>query len=180
MPAEGSSRPERVFGAGRSVAQERERLLDVLAPVVTKAGYDLEDVSVTSAGRRSLVRVTVDADGGIDLDAVAEVSRVISDALDDDGDAFAGPYVLEVSSPGIDRPLTEARHWRRAVGRLVKVAVGEKTLSGRVAGVTDDGVRLELDNGLTDVAWRDLGKGIVQVEFSRGELATRASDREDD
>jgi len=167
MPAEGSSRPERAFGAGRSAAQERERLLDVLAPVVAKAGYDLEDVSVSSAGRRSLVRVTVDADGGIDLDAVAEVSRIVSEALDDDGDAFAGPYVLEVSSPGIDRPLIEQRHWRRALGRIVKVAVADKTLTGRVVAVTGDGVRLELDSGSHDVAWGDLGKGSVQVEFRR-------------
>ena len=153
--------------AGRSAAQERERLLDLLAPVVTKAGYDLEDVSVTSAGRRSLVRVTVDADGGIDLDAVAEVSRIISEALDEEGDGFAGPYVLEVSSPGVDRPLTEPRHWRRAIGRIVKVPVGERTLSGRVTAVAETGVCLELDKGPHEVAWHELGKGVVQVEFRR-------------
>src|SRR4051812_39024854 len=116
MPAEGSSRPERVLGTGRSAPLERDRLLDVLSPVVREVGYDLEDVTVTAAGRRSLVRVIVDADGGIDLDAVAEVSRVVSDVLDEKGDGFAGPYVLEVSSPGVDRPLTEPRHWRRAEG----------------------------------------------------------------
>jgi len=101
-----------------------QHLLEVLAPVVSATGHDLEDVNVTSAGRRSLVRVVVDADGGVDLDAVAEVSRVVSEALDADapgGPAFAGPYVLEVTSPGVDRPLTEPRHWRRAVGRLVQV-----------------------------------------------------------
>lgn len=150
---------------GRSAAHERQRLLDLLAPVVQHAGYDLEDVSVTAAGRRSLVRVVVDRDGGIDLDAVAEVSRVVSAALDGDDDAFAGPYVLEVSSPGVDRPLTQPRHWRRASGRLVTVAVGEQTVTDRVTAVTDHGVRL----GERDVAWADLGKGHVQVEFARGE-----------
>ena len=84
-------------GSSWSAAHERQRLLDTLAPVVQSAGYDLEDISVSSAGRRSLVRVVVDRDGGIDLDAVAEVSRAVSAALDTDGDAFAGPYVLEVS-----------------------------------------------------------------------------------
>ncbi len=103
----------------------RADLLDLLAPVVAAAGYDLEDVTVTAAGRRSLVRVIVDADEGVDLDGVADVSRAVSNALDD-GDAFAGPFVLEVSSPGVDRPLTEPRHWRRARGRLVTVAGGRR------------------------------------------------------
>jgi ribosome maturation factor RimP len=153
--------------AGRSAAQERARLLDALAPVVQDAGYDLEDVSVTAAGRRSLVRVTVDRDGGIDLDAVADVSRIVSATLDAEDDAFAGPYVLEVSSPGVDRPLTEPRHWRRATGRLVSVPVGEHTITGRIREVDGDGVRLDVDGAVRDIGWADLGKGSVQVEFSR-------------
>ena len=114
-----------------TTAKAREHLMEVLAPVVSATGHDLEDLTVTAAGRRSLVRVVVDADGGIDLDAVADISRAISDALDAEagdapgGAAFAGPYVLEVTSPGVDRPLTEQRHWRRAVGRLVEVGVGD-------------------------------------------------------
>jgi ribosome maturation factor RimP len=144
--------------------------MEVLAPVVAEAGYDLEDVTVTSAGRRSLVRVIVDADGGVDLDAVAEVSRVVSDALDSDtpgGSAFSGPYVLEVSSPGVDRPLTEPRHWRRAVGRLVSVTVGEQQLTGRVKATDDSGVTLEVDGSPRELGWPELGKGKVQIEFNR-------------
>src|SRR5690349_2133827 len=101
---------------------QRHQLETLLRPVVTAQGYDLEEVSVAAAGRRSLIRITVDGEDGIDLDGIATVSRVVSDALDaaeQDGPAFAGPYVLEVSSPGVDRPLTEPRHWRRALGRLV-------------------------------------------------------------
>ena len=82
---------------------------------------------VSRAGRRHVVRVIVDADGGINLDAVADVSRAVSAALDAaeeaGGDILAGEYQLEVSSPGVDRPLTLPRHWRRNVGRLVKVTV---------------------------------------------------------
>lgn len=158
--------------AGRSAAQIREHLLDVLGPPVADTGYDLEDVTVTAAGRRSLVRVIVDADGGIDLDAIAKVSRVVSDALDDDspgGAAFAGPYVLEVSSPGVDRPLTEQRHWRRAVGRLVKVPVGESTLTGRVVTTSDAGVLFDVDGAQREVGWGLLGQGKVQVEFTRAD-----------
>jgi ribosome maturation factor RimP len=168
--------------AGASAAQAREHLLDLLGPLVTEAGYDLEDVAVTSAGRRSLVRVTVDAEGGIDLDAVAVVSRVISDALDADAAdprsprALSGAYVLEVSSPGVDRPLTEPRHWRRATGRLVKVEVEGRTVVARVTGVDDAGVTLDVDAGDRQVGWPDLGRGKVQVEFNRPSDACGASD----
>jgi ribosome maturation factor RimP len=156
--------------AGRSASDARERLLETLRPVVESAGYELEDVSVTSAGRRSLVRVSVDTDGpggGIDLDGVAVVSRAVSEALDADDAAFAGPYVLEVSSPGVDRPLTEPRHWRRATGRLVQVPVRGQTLTGRVREVTDTGVLLDVDGTRTEYAWSELGRGKVQVEFNR-------------
>jgi ribosome maturation factor RimP len=168
--------------AGASAAQAREHLLDLLGPLVSDAGYDLEDVAVTSAGRRSLVRVTVDADGGIDLDAVAVVSRLVSDALDADAAnpgsprALAGPYVLEVSSPGVDRPLTEPRHWRRAARRLVKADVDGRTLTGRVLDVDDRGVTLDLDGVQRHVEWSGLGHGKVQVEFSRPDDADEDED----
>ena len=149
----------------RATGTSRDGLLARLAPVVTAAGYDLEDVSVTAAGKRSLVRVIVDADGGIDLDAVAEVSRAVSDALDED--AFSGPFTLEVTSPGVDRPLTEPRHWRRAQGRLVRVRVGEQELTGRVTGATDDGVVLDVDGAAREVGYAQLGSGKVQIEFNR-------------
>jgi ribosome maturation factor RimP len=159
--------------AGASAAQARERLLDLLGPLVAEAGYDLDDVIVTSAGRRSLIRVTVDADGGIDLDAVAMVSRLVSDALDADSEnpasprALAGAYVLEVSSPGVDRPLTEPRHWRRAVGRLVKVEIHGQSVTGRVAAADDDAVTLDVTGRRRTVTLADLGRGKVQVEFNR-------------
>ena len=149
-------------------ASARAHLLDLLRPVVEAAGFDLEDVTVTAAGRRSLVRVSVDADGGVDLDDIAEISREISAALDEDGDAgFAGPYVLEVSSPGVDRPLTEPRHWRRNVGRLVTVRVGESQVTGRVAEAGETAVVLDVDGTRREFGYADLGPGRVQVEFNR-------------
>jgi ribosome maturation factor RimP len=175
MPSASAERPAantgRAAGSARS-GQARDRLLEVLTPVVAATGHDLEDVTVTSAGRRSLVRVIVDADGGVDLDAVADVSRAVSEALDDDADggaAFAGPYVLEVSSPGVDRPLTEERHWRRAVGRLVQVTVAGLAVTGRITETGAAGVTLEVDGTPREIAWSDLGRGRVQVEFNRGE-----------
>ena len=164
-------------------AETRQRLLALLAPVVQQAGYDLEDITVTPAGRRSLVRVSVDGDDGIDLDGVAGVTRAVSDALDADtpgGPAFAGPYVLEVSSPGVDRPLTEQRHWRRNLHRLVSVPVDGATVTGRIQSVDDAGVTLQLDAGEREVSWSALGAGKVQVEFNRSGDIDDGIDSEDE
>ncbi|RQW99193.1 ribosome maturation factor RimP [Micromonospora inaquosa] len=171
---------------GGDLAARRARLRAVIEPVVNDAGYDLEDLSVSRAGRRHVVRVMVDTDGGIDLDAVADVSRAVSAALDaaeeTGGDIVAGEYQLEVSSPGVDRPLTLPRHWRRNVGRLVKVTVrgaaalpgqrgerpaGDRQLTGRVVATDDEGVHLETDDGRAAWAYAQLGPGRVQVEFTR-------------
>lgn len=167
-------------GAGRP-AEARQKLLEMLSPVVAATGYDLEDVTVTPAGRRSLVRVTVDADGGVDLDAVAEVSRAVSKALDAEGAPnFAGPYVLEVSSPGVDRPLTEPRHWRRAAGRLVRVPVAGASVEGRVTRVTDSAVVLESKGEEREIPFAELGSGKVQVEFHRPGADDGRDTREED
>jgi ribosome maturation factor RimP len=125
--------------------------------------------------------VTVDADGGIDLDAVATVSHLVSDALDADASnpgsprALAGAYVLEVSSPGVERPLTERRHWRRAVGRLVRTDVEARQLVGRVTAVDETGVTFDVDGDAERVPWSHLGRGKVQVEFNRTSDAHGAS-----
>src|SRR3954469_2174271 len=121
------------------------RLAGWIEPVVGSAGYDLEDLVVTPAGRRSVVRVVIDRDEGVTLDDIAEVSRAVSAALDEnDGELGRGPYVLEVTSPGGDRPLTEPRHWRRNPGRLVTVAIGPsgglEEVTGRITAVDDAGV----------------------------------------
>jgi ribosome maturation factor RimP len=154
-------------------AVSRQRVRESLEPVVTSAGYDLEDVEIAAAGRRSVVRVVVDRDAGLDLDAVAEISRVVSEALDAGAVMGESPYTLEVSSPGVDRPLTEPRHWRRAVGRLVETSVeGSGSLTGRVAAADDAAVTFEVDGTDRVVAYPSLGPGRVQVEFSRGETSS--------
>ncbi len=147
---------------------QRQQLIELIGPAVSAAGYELDDLSVTAAGRRSLIRVSVDGDGGIDLDAVADISRTVSEILDGDGAAsFAGPYVLEVSSPGVDRPLTEPRHWRRATGRLVSVDVDGRPLTGRVVSADDASVTLDVEGQQRSLPLAGLGRGRVQVEFAR-------------
>ena len=152
-----------------SGAAQRERLATAIGPVVAAVGCDLEKVSVSPAGRRTVVRVVVDADAGVSLDEVAAVSRAVTEVLDSrDTELFGDtPYVLEVTSPGVDRPLTEPRHWRRAAGRLVRVEVAGKQVTGRVGPVDDAGVTLEVDGSELRAGFADLGRGKVQVEFNR-------------
>lgn len=157
----GGSRP------GTSPVDER-RLADLIRPVAAAAGMDLESVRVTVAGRRRLLRVVVDGDHGVSLDDAAEVSREVSAALDATDVMGDVPYTLEVSSPGVDRPLTEPRHWRRAAGRLVRVkTVTSGAVQGRVLAADDDGVTLDVAGGARRFGYGDLGAGAVQVEFGR-------------
>ncbi|MDI6097576.1 ribosome maturation factor RimP [Actinoplanes sp. NEAU-A12] len=160
----------------------RARIREVIEPVVAKAGYDLEDVALTRAGRRFVVRVLVDTDGGISLDDVAVVSRAISDALDtaeeSGGELVAGEYQLEVGSPGVDRPLTEPRHWRRNAGRLVEV----NGLIGRIVSADEAGVVLDVDGATRELGFAELGAGKVQIEFKRLDEAEfdESDDHEED
>lgn len=141
----------------------------IVAPAVTKVGFDLEGLTVTKAGRRLLVRVLVDSDDGVSLDDVAVVSKAISKALDS-ADGTGGPfadaaYTLEVSSPGVDRPLTEPRHWRRNIGRLVAVHIGGEPVTGRVAAASERGIELEVDGESRSATYAELGSGKVQIEL---------------
>jgi ribosome maturation factor RimP len=171
------------------------RIAGWITPVVDRAGYDLEDLVVTPAGRRSVVRVVVDRDEGVTLDGIAEVSRVVSEVLDANDDGMGRPYVLEVTSPGVERPLTEHRHWRRNLGRLVTVAVGPAggadEVTARVTGVAEAGVELAVEaKGKPGakkkpptplhVPWAHLGAGRVQVEFGRADPGDADTDLADD
>ena len=153
--------------AGGSV--DEGRIADVIRPVVAAAGMDLESVRVTAAGRRRLLRVVVDSDEGVSLDDAATVSRELSAALDTVAVMGDFPYTLEVSSPGVDRPLTDQRHWRRAVGRLVTVTVtdadGSRPVSGRIRAADADGVTLDVEGDRRRFAYAVLGPGAIQVEF---------------
>ena len=154
------------------MAASAARLSELVRPEVAAVGYDLEDLTVTAAGKRSVVRVVVDKDGGVTLDDVADVSRTISEVLDrfDESEPglFGTTYVLEVSSPGVDRPLPEPRHWRRTVGRLVTATLREgEPVTGRVVSADDDAVTLDVDGTERPLAFAEVVRGTVQVEFAR-------------
>jgi ribosome maturation factor RimP len=173
----GAARPP-----GQGALPEPAELARLLEPVIRAAGMDLESVRVSPAGRRRLLRLVVDADGGVGLDQIADVSREVSARLDGSGAMGEVPYTLEVSSPGVDRPLTEPRHWRRARGRLVSApltaARGDfpqateapghaPAVCGRVLAAGDGGVTLEVAGDRRGFAYAELGPGQVQVEFGR-------------
>jgi ribosome maturation factor RimP len=156
----------------RSASAEELRIADAIRPVVTASGMDLESVRVSAAGRRRLLRVVVDSDRGVSLDAAAAVSRELSSALDRLAVMGDYPYTLEVSSPGVDRPLTEPRHWRRAASRLVTVTLmhGE-TLTGRIVQADAEGVILDTEGVHSRFPYDVLGPGAIQVEFGRLPIA---------
>ena len=149
-----------------------ERVERVLSPVVAEQGFDLEAVEVQPAGRRRLVRVLVDRDGGITLDDVAALTSLLSQTLDATDAMGEQPYVLEVSSPGVGRPLTLPRHWRRNRDRKVSVTTSDgSTMTGRIAASDDSGVTLverSTDGrALEDrtFAYAEIADAHVEVEF---------------
>ena len=155
---------------------DSDRLARLLEPVVHAMNMDLEGLRVTSVGRRRVLRVFIDADGGVSLDDIALASRELSSKLDSSAAMGEQPYTLEVSSPGVDRPLTQPRHWRRAAGRLVvaplraegadhKDGNGASTAEGRITGWNEHGVILEHDGVTREYKYAELGPGRVQVEF---------------
>jgi len=162
----------------RGAFANAEQIVDLLEPAVAAMGMDLEDVRITSAGRRRLLRVVIDSDGGVTLDDIALVSRELSATLDRAAAMGEAPYTLEVSSPGVDRPLTEPKHWRRAVGRLVKAPLRAQTrpatngpadsltVTGRVTGADSRGVRLDVDGESREFGYSELGPGRIQIEFA--------------
>lgn len=141
---------------------------------LSELGVDVETVDVQKAGRRHVVRIVVDRDGGIDLDLVADVSRRASELLDAPplSEMLPGPFVLEVTSPGVDRPLTEARHWRRALTRLVEVTMTDgTTMVGRVTAVpSDDEIVITTDAREIVLTRSGVQRAVVQVEFNRPEV----------
>jgi ribosome maturation factor RimP len=146
-----------------------ESLEDFLRPIVEQFGCDLEAADVTPGGGRGrMLRVLVDRAGGISLDDIAEVTRAVSKALDTDDVMGDGAYMLEVSSPGVDRPLTLPRHWRRNVKRLVAVTLntGGK-VTGRIKSASDEAAELDVDGAVQTVAYADVEKAKIQIEFNR-------------
>ncbi|MEV6164373.1 ribosome maturation factor RimP [Streptomyces sp. NPDC052052] len=153
---------------------QSERLRGLLEPLVSAEQLDLEEIEVSRAGRRRVLRIIVDSDEGVELDACAELSRAISQKLDETDAMGEDEYVLEVSSPGADRPLTEHRHYVRATGRLVKLHLREDgELVARILAVDEDGLDLEVPGvkgrkpTSRRIAFGEIARARVEIEFNR-------------
>ncbi|WP_234353664.1 ribosome maturation factor RimP [Gordonia iterans] len=153
----------------------RVQIGEVTEPIAASLGYDLEEVAVTGPAYRRGVRITVDRDGGASLDELAEVSRALSEALDETDLLGDDAYDLEVSTPGVDRPLTLPRHWRRNRGRTVSIRRcldgATETVTGRIGDSDDDEVTvIHNDKGrftTTVVALADVERAVIEVDFTR-------------
>lgn len=156
-----------------------ERVSQLVAALVEGRGFDLEGVAVAAAGRdQARVVITVDSEAAADLDTVADLSGIISEILDDAGDFGETAYLLEVTTPGVERPLTLPRHWRRARGRKVSIRMrpdaqapeGAASFDARVGESDDTEVALVLGGKRKPhrvrVPLADIERAVVQVEFS--------------
>lgn len=142
----------------------KDQIFELVEPLVNKAGLILEEVQVQTPGKHRFVTVIVDSESGLNLDQVTDVSRNLNEAMD--GANFMGeqPYTLEVTSPGVDRPLTAPRHWRKNIDRLVKITKTDgETCKGRILNTTDDQVTLDC----CVIDYSDVKRAIIEIEFNR-------------
>ena len=147
-------------------------LTELLNPVVSRAGFVLEEVTVTPVGKRRLVSVVIDRENSNpSLDEVTVVSKEISVILDTYSQMGEMPFTLEVTTPGVDRPLTLPRHWKKNIGRLVKITPkqGDKFI-GRISEFSENQVKLELEKELLTVDLGDVSRAQIEVEFNRKEV----------
>ena len=151
-----------------STSATRDRLAEQLTGPIGALGLDLEAVDLTSAGKRRVLRVAIDKDGGVTMDDIADATREVSKLLDDTDVMGQQAYTLEVSSPGVDRPLTLPRHWRRNTGRLVKVTFGEgEPVTGRITASDDEGAVLDVEGAVHRVEYAAVKRAKVQIEFKK-------------
>ncbi|WP_326739187.1 ribosome maturation factor RimP [Streptomyces sp. NBC_01022] len=153
---------------------QSDRLRGLVEPLVSAEQLDLEEIELSRAGRRRVLRIIVDSEEGVELDACADLSRAISEKLDETDAMGEDEYVLEVSSPGADRPLTEHRHYVRATGRLARLTLDEGgELVARILAVDEEGLDLEVPGvkgrkpTSRRIAFAEIARARVELEFNR-------------
>jgi ribosome maturation factor RimP len=150
----------------------KDQISELVTPAVSDQGFYLEDVHVATPGNHRIVTCIVDGDLSLNLDQVTSVSRVVSELLDEA--AFMGetPFTLEVTSPGVDRPLTQPRHFAKNVDRLLKIVkLDGSEVTGRILSNTDQDVTLTVtvkkETVEQTVALADIKRAVVEIEFNR-------------
>lgn len=145
-----------------------DRLYAVIEPEVAALGMDLEDITLSGSGKTRVLTAIVDKDGGVGVEDIADVSREISDKLDSVDDLGEGAYTLEVTSRGVDRPLTRPRHWKHNRGRLVDIRTHDgESIHGRIRHSDDDKATVDVTGSRRDIAYDDVSRAFIQVEINR-------------
>ncbi len=149
-------------------ADTGDRLAEELTAPIGTLGLDLEAVDLANVGKRRVLRVAIDKDGGVTMDDIADATREVSRVLDETDLMGQQAYTLEVSSPGVERPLTLPRHWRRNLGRLVKVTFLQgEALTGRITESDDDGAVLDVEGTERRLEYAEVKKAKIQIEFKK-------------
>jgi ribosome maturation factor RimP len=142
----------------------RDQIFELVEPLVTKAGLVLEEVQVQTPGKHRFVTIIVDSETGLNLDQVTDASRLVGEVMDLASFMGDAPYTLEVTSPGVDRPLTAPRHWRKNVDRLVKIIKNDGEIcKGRITSATEDSVTLDC----CSVNYSDIKRATIEIEFNQ-------------
>ena len=140
---------------------------EMVAPIALELALDVESVEIRKTGNQKIVKVILDKDGGISLEEIAAATREISVKLDELAE-LASSFTLEVTSPGVDRPLTAPKHWRRNLGRLVRVElISGGSLDGRITVVTEEQITLQVKQQQRMISLTEIKRAVVQVEFNR-------------
>ena len=149
-----------------------QSITDLISPAVTEAGFFLEEVLIASPGSHRIVTCVVDGPTPLNLDQVTVASRVISELLDTAEFMGKTPFTLEVTSPGVDRPLTQPRHWTKNLTRLIKVTLSDgAVITGRLTEFDEVNAKLveNIKGRIKEhtVAFADIKRAVVEIEFNR-------------
>ena len=149
-----------------------QSITDLISPAVTEAGFFLEEVQIASPGSHRIVTCVVDGQTPLNLDQVTVASRLISELLDSADFMGETPFTLEVTSPGVDRPLTQPRHWTKNLTRLIKVTLNDGTITtGRLTEFNEINATLveNIKGRLKEhtVVFADIKRAVVEIEFNR-------------
>ena len=150
----------------------KDQISELVTPAVRDQGFYLEDVHVATPGSHRIVTCIVDGDSALNLDQVTSVSRIISELLDEATFMGETPFTLEVTSPGVDRPLTAPRHFAKNVDRLLKVIkVDGSEVTGRILSNSDNDVTLTVtvkkETREEVIALADIKRAVIEIEFNR-------------
>ena len=144
-----------------------DELITHISAVLKPLGVDLDDLTLSKAGSRKVLDVVVDADDPIDLDRLAEISQIVSNSLDETDIMGSASYVMEVGTRGVGRPLTKPAHWRRNVGRIVKISGDAGSTSGRIISFEDPVVVVNVKGQARKFDISTISRAVIDVEFAR-------------